>query len=781
MDCQRFQILLSAYIDNETSPSQNIFIENHIHICQTCEKYLKDLKQIKSFCQEISTPQPSSLDWNNFEYKIQITTRTKNLSSSSLQHILRYAASFILLITAAFYCFIMDMTPTNEIKENYLNLQDSFIKIKNARAVRDVGQNDIKHKNIEVIPNYPTNTTKNIKDSEISNLSSKEIDFLKQHGFVVTQRQYNSFVELYRDNQKNNIPSFVTIDTAILGFSHILARLRVDLEVEIFAKRLTDFTKILREQLLLLHNQVPKECQAASFQMLACIKVASQLLNCDGDWPPEIQAQIQDQVQQELALIYNGHENDISIRKSNIFSYEIDYNKFKIRGDDTQNENLSRYYLAMEWYSRCVFRTSNTETSLTETQSALLLLMAAIANPGDAIIIWDEMNQLFTALYGQMDDPHLLDYHETAREIFGDSLTPKILIEHDKIQKFCRAIENKKAPRIRSEVGLQVGLRIFGGRYYQRDAILQEFCFPYISNNEDPRVIPSLLDIAVILGHPTAYDIAIKRDYFRFAHYGNRIENYRSDIDVKVNQVKRPWQNGGLLTDAWIYRPLVSSETKGFPNFCYSNEWQARKLSSILCGIVHLSNSKPTFVGTTVDKFDATIDPYPEFFNRLLTNIEYIQKLLLMVGYPMNRQTGQEFLRYKIAIKNVIEISKKVLAGETLNFEDQQKLGNFVLGWQGDYDEANVSELSTLFHRNHTNYDTYFHAGVEPAREIWVICTNSESEPFLARGSVHLLYEFSTSKKILPNEWRKDKLWKKVQRMGTDKVAPWSKLFIMNE
>lgn len=795
MGCQKYRLKISAYLDHELyQPKLKAKIESHLAVCKECQNFLADLRANKLNCRQLAAQiSPTSAAWETFEQctKVRIEKLSKSppqLYPQTKKHTppqnlyhwwhssaIRYAASIMIVITATLLLFIVDFSPEPSDMPTF-DLASVELRINNARARRDPIQTEVTHQAIQVTPNIKSNINP-IENLSIAKLSQAELDFLKTHGFVVTSSNYNSFVELYRDNHQNQIPSYVTVDTAILGWSHVLSRLRVDMEEEIFSHRLTILTKILREQLLLLHTKVPESCKEASFQALAFIKVASVLLDCDEPWPPDIEQQIAQKVNDELALIYNGRDHrEVGILKSNIFDYDIDYNKFKIRWDETQNIQLRNYYLAMEWYSRCIFRSNHT----TETQASLLILMATIADNADGIIIWYEMDQLLTALYGQMDDYHLIDYEKTAREIFGNTISPDVLLDKKKITQFARSLDQHRLPRIRSEVGLKKGLRIFGGRYYERDFILQEFCYPYVGDENDPRVIPSLLDIGVIIGHPRAYDLATERDYFRFLSYRTKIEAYRNDLEQKIVLIPKPWERGGMVNDTWTYRPLVLEEGRGYPAFCYNEAWQSRKLNSMLCGVVNLPNSQPTFVSTPVDKFQGYVDPYPEFFNRLRTTIRNLEKLLIMAGYPMNRKPGQEILDYKKALHGVVTVSTKMLQGESLSEEDQNILGNFVLSWQGDYNEANISELSTMFHRNHTNYDHYFHAGIEPAREIWVVCPGNK--PILARGAVHLLYEFPTGTKVLPADWRKDKLWKTVQeKMGIENVSPWSQSFVIPE
>ena len=772
MSCNNYKIMISGYLDGQLSPKNTARLDSHLRHCEICREELAALQKVKDLCRQLRHPLPDDQQWG--EFSDRLFGKLQNIQqrrSGGFIAVLGYAAGVLLLLTISLFLFLLGPSTTNDSYS-----AESISLVPTVRAELAIGE--ISHNKIKVQPKVPGYDLNQIKGLAQARLTTDELAFLRRNGFVVTSRQFSSFVQLYRENQQKDIPSFVTVDTAISGISHILARLQVDLERGVFFAKLTIFTQKLRDSLIRLHRHLPKNCHKASIRALAFSKIASVLLDCDGEWPEEIEREIGDAVSRELTLIYNGRRQQaIGIQKSPIFQYDIDYTKFKIRWNETNEDKLRRYYLALEWYSRCVFRTS----SLSETRSALLILLATLRDSSEGIIIWEEMNQLLSILYGESDDLNLQDYQRIARETYGDCIIPQALSDGQKLQHFCRLIERRKIPRIRSEIGLKGGLRLFGGRYYARDMMLQQLCYPFVGEVYDPRMLPSILDIAVIMQYPKAVEIAQEKDFFHFKHYRAKIENYRLAIQQQLHNSFRPWQKGGLISDLWIYESLTSLEGRGYPYFCRSQAWQSRKLTSILCGLVKLANSRPTFTAQRSGNFTATVDPYPEFFNRMVTVIRNLETLLQLVGYPLDRAPARELLAYKHSLLQAATVAQKMLSGQLLSQEEQNQLGDFVLGWEGNYQEANISELSTLFHRNHTQADFYLHAGVEPVRELWVACPG-RTIPYLARGGIYLLYEFPTGKKVLPKQWRKLQLWNRIKKKdGIEEFAPWIKPFLQQK
>ncbi len=746
MSCNDFEELLSGYIDGELPEEQKKIIRQRIQSDDAYQENVASLSWVKRETQSLDPPPVSDLQWQKFEQNWQKKTFPRI-------SYLRKAASIIFILSAFFLTMFLNTRLDDPVNSQKISsLLDRF-------AEADMSLNEQSHDSMNISANIPRySIDRNIKGISQANLKEKEIDFLVQNGFVVSSKEFTSFLPIYQDNQQRRISSFITVEMAMSGLSHILTRLRLDMEKDVFYHRLQTFTHVLTEQLLSLHYEVPKEFSDSSLRALAFIRVAEVLLNCqeDSNWPEEVLAKITPKVTAELELIYSkeNEEKPVEIKTSPIFGYSIDYNKFKKNPSEAKNKKLQRYRQAYAWFARCIFRAS--EEHISEVRSALLILMASIGGSADGIIIWEEIHRVLTTLYGEPDDPHLLNYLQVARNVFGETLTVDILSQNEKVKSFCRKAARVHLPKIRSEIGLERGLRVFGGPDTGIDSILQQLSYPYTGKRDLPRITPSLVDIAVVMGYQKAIEVAKEKEFFEYKGYEGKVERLHRSLRNDLVEEKSPWQKGGFLGNAWMYEALLQPEGKGYPLFSRSEAWNARKLTTLVCGMLDdddLINGKPRFVGESSSYFRGTIDPYPEFFNRMATKIRQIENLLQRVDYPTNRGPAKELLHYRQAIEGLAQAAAKILANKNLEEEDHNNLRNFALGWQGEYDSSAVINLSTRFYRNWTHFDEHLYVGTGPIQEIW-IAIPVEGELQLARGGIFSLYEFYTVRQVSQEFWQ---------------------------
>lgn len=744
MKCENLEILLSGYVDNQLSQEQKVYVEEAINSNDTLRQKVDELQSVKQQLSTLVAPLPTHCSWDNFNTDLWEKLEEKKTTGMSLvQKLLFVAVLFVIVIVSLFLpnfytsnTFSLEYTPIIGLPE----------------------KSEVEHKVVKVnasIPKYEVPI--NIRYLKEANLSQREIQFLNQKGFVVTKNRFGSFNEIYENNQRNSTPSYVTVDTAISGFSHILGRLRIDVEEKALYGRLASFTEVIGHKLIDLHKKIAPQHEKAGLRALAFIRVASILLDLQQQWPEEITSKINEQVQEELKLIYTGgNDFPVEIVNSPIFGYAMDYSRFKLLRKP-KNKRLERYILAHEWYARCLFRTVDNHSKiadqyLSETRSAMLLLIATIAT--DGMLIWEEIHYILTALYGQADDPHLLDYLKTARDIYGPTITLDVLSQKDKLLEFCKAISRTRLPKIRSELGLQSGLRIFSRRSIGCDFILQQLTYPYVGELHLPRVDPSLLDIAVIMGWHKAKYIAEDKGYYEYKGYESTVRKYQDRLEKELQPVNYPWGKGGLISLAWMLNSLKIPEGKGAPIFSHSDEWQARKLTSVACGLLDLSFGQPIFTGKSTADFHGTIEPYPEFFNRMATKIEHFEEVLHHIGYPLKTGVAKELVHYKQMLKDLAVISSKMLENKELDDKDYKKLRDFVLGWQGSYGSATIQDISTMYYRNSSNFDNHLYAGVGAVYEMWVaIPINGKVE--FARGGIFGYHEFQSMKKVSQEKWQK--------------------------
>ncbi|HID07344.1 MAG TPA: DUF3160 domain-containing protein, partial [Armatimonadetes bacterium] len=166
---------------------------------------------------------------------------------------------------------------------------------------------------------------------------------LIQNLFVVIPADHEQPCFVYEDNDYHDIPSFVTIDSALhlyhLVFMFTLRRLE---ERKLFPLvcKLTD--AMLKQSIRTYKSISDAKLKRAALRNVAYFGVAARLLRLKSPIPKEAKSM----VARELQLIGElaGWE------RGAIFPYKFDYSQFRPRGHYTRNENLKRYFKGMMWY-----------------------------------------------------------------------------------------------------------------------------------------------------------------------------------------------------------------------------------------------------------------------------------------------------------------------------------------------------------------------------------------------------------------------------------------------
>ena len=159
--------------------------------------------------------------------------------------------------------------------------------------------------------------------------------------------------------------------------------------------------------------------EAARLNM-AFFAVATRLLTPEAGVP----AEVADLVEAELALI-DAHAG---FAPSPIFGYREDYSQYVPRGHYTRNETFQRYFRAMMWYGRMMFRLAPgtgaeaQEIGRRETRQAILITLAmSNAQVGDepALEVWERIYGPTVFYVGRTDDLNVYDYLEVLRQVYG--------------------------------------------------------------------------------------------------------------------------------------------------------------------------------------------------------------------------------------------------------------------------------------------------------------------------------------------------------------------------
>jgi predicted anti-sigma-YlaC factor YlaD len=106
--CEKYEMLISAFLDNELDEEQQIELFSHLATCESCRKHLREIKQIKDESMQmkeyLKPPVETQYFWKSLYNRIE-----RNFSWTLL-----IMGAFILLVYGI-YELIKDLIATTEI------------------------------------------------------------------------------------------------------------------------------------------------------------------------------------------------------------------------------------------------------------------------------------------------------------------------------------------------------------------------------------------------------------------------------------------------------------------------------------------------------------------------------------------------------------------------------------------------------------------------------------------------------------------------------------------
>lgn len=316
----------------------------------------------------------------------------------------------------------------------------------------------------------------------------------------------------------------------------------------------------------------------------------------------------------------------------------IDFSQFTPRGHYAGDEALERYFRAMIWFGRTDLRLIETAADgatvfrrrQLDVAYALRELLGA-----DGIEEWRRLDQAIGAFAGEHDDMTPSELDELAASLGVSDRQGLAALDDAAI---AQAIVDGKygAQRIASQVmrrsgagpatlPLSASFYLLGQRYTVDSHVLSSVVY----DRAPDRVVPDPLDVAFgALGNDQAASLLAPQ---LEAHtYAPQLGRVRSVVDAHPEE----YWSGSLYT-AWLsaLRELSPSAAAfeaqpGLPSIARSEGWGRRLLNTQLGSWSQLRRDsvlyvKQSYTSNVACEFpDAYVDPYPRFFERLVTLAE---------------------------------------------------------------------------------------------------------------------------------------------------------------
>ncbi len=608
-------------------------------------------------------------------------------------------------------------------------------------------------------------------------LTSAQQKALETNGFVVVLGHYNQFSHVYSDCKEDNIPVFVTTDCVLHAY-HILYdyTLRI-LESEHFSK---DCLVLTEKMVDVSMDYSKKTGDQAALKNVAYFCVAGKLL----DETFAVPSEVQDLVEEELALI-EKHEG---LSESPIFGYEEDYSQYVPRGHYTRSETLKKYFRAMMWYGRIMFRLKSEEETL-----QALYIVKAIKDTG-TLELWDRIYEPTVFFVGKTDDLSISEYDALAREVFGEHFALSDLQDEEKLSQFIEKAWELQDPRINSawvnlteEVEeVTKGFRFMGQRFIPDSYMFQQLVYKKVGTLSNPRLFPKGLDIMAVLGSDRALNhLESEKQYLNYTEQMESLRKEFSSLDQSV------WTQNLYWTWLYCLLPLLDEKGSQYPLFMHSDAWTDKELFTALGSwtelrhdtILYAKQSYPAPAAAPWEEFPVPeltkgyVEPNPDVYARLASLARMMREVLeqrdlLLTEYSRKLETLEELLL-------ILEtISEKELSGEKLTEEEYQIIWNIggtlsslttfktAVELETDKNVAIVADVHT-----DPNTGMVLEEGVGHVFVILVV-VEVEEKVTVTKGGVFSYYEFlqPVSQRLTDEEW---------QAMEKPPLPEWTNSFLI--
>jgi hypothetical protein len=627
-------------------------------------------------------------------------------------------------------------------------------------------------------------------------LSDRQRTLLEQNGFVVVPHGAQQIYQIYQAAKDQSQPIFVTTD-ALLHTYHILYDYTLRFaEIKHFVDDLQGLNEAMLAASLQQVQSTSGQVQEAAERNVAFFAVASVLLDPSVAVPSEVQGL----VQAELSLI----EAHGGFAESPIFGYEEDYSQYVPRGHYTRNETFERYFKAMMWYGRVMFRLKpgdkpeGVQKGRMETRQAILVvaaLQSATVGEQPALAIWDRIYEPTVFFVGQTDDLNVYDYSQLIKEVYGESLNLGDLEDESRLDAFIEKAMTLHPPEIVSSFvtdqedpeEVTKGFRFMGQRFIPDSYIFQQLVydevklyqgtgqpFTKVDSIAGPiRGFPRGLDVASVLGSQRAEEIIEAEGDADYDGYPEQLAKLRGEFAALPAE---QWVEN--LYWNWLYslRPLLEVKGEGYPVFMQNKAWMDKDLNAFLGSWTELrhdtilyAKQSYTVMATGLmpepEPAKGYVEPQPEVYARLAALCRQMRIGLEERGL-LNPEYTDKLNRMESLLLSLKTIAEKELSGQALTDEEYAQIRNIADVLEGittfsveveDQITSEADERMAIVADVHTegNSGQVLEEGVGDAFTIYVVAP-VEGQQVVAQGGVFSYYEFKQpmSDRLTDEAWQ---------------------------
>lgn len=581
---------------------------------------------------------------------------------------------------------------------------------------------------------------------------------LESRGFVVLPAGYPLVHFVYDENAYGSVPNYVTTDAAYhvwhLAFDKVLRQLEQETLLPALEELVTGLLDAAGAQAEMMAG-TPLADDAAAVEQY--FQVAAAELGLPGALGPLAEA--------EVALIGAASGDPAT---SPLLGSPVDYSLFTPRGHYTRNEDLERYFLGMTALGQlafCLPETLGCPDGVRPARLGLLASRLVVADPALAAL-WRQVYEPTAFLVGLADDYTPFEWAAAATSVSPTWLEdPSVLADGD----VARAVDALVATRAVEINPALATVRIMGTRFVLDAFVLDQLIFPNVGTGQDPRTLPSGLDVAAVLGSGLARDVLDDSGALDYANY----ESQRAWLTAAV--AARPAADwGATVYDAWLYalQPVLAGHGAAFPDYLRGPAWAAKDLQTGLASYAELKHDTILYAkqalaeggGDVPQERRHWVEPEPVAFERLAAVADLTRRGLADrdVLSGSNAALLDEVSRYCAFLARV---ARAELAGEDVSEADNQKLLDTGIQLErlvflasdfpadgsspeGDQDAALVADIAT------GGPGEYLEIGTARFDRLLVVVPADGGTFQVAVGAVNAYRELVSDERLTDESWR---------------------------
>jgi hypothetical protein len=605
--------------------------------------------------------------------------------------------------------------------------------------------------------------------------SPTQTRMLSENGFLVAAATYPSFEALYGDAAHAGEPVLVGADSVLYTTQRVLE----DVQRQVERDHLLPELRLLDRQLFegawaLYHERADASTQVdqriASTALRVAGYLAVPLTVLDPEFtPPEV---LSTSVNAELALIEASEAITISPAMAlpslpEEDQLRVDYRSFSLGAN--ADPAWARYRTALQWHRAVTFRPAQRE----EMRAAALIGWLLNADPA-AAVLWQRI-QSTAGFFEGRDASYAPDRSAALLPlVWEDSTDVAILADEEGLDALVNALLDLPLPEhpvwaFWSRAGMpERQWRFLAGTFSPDSYILAQTSGDGIGTEDNPRDLPSYIDLGITLGAQEAYLVAEEAGATGYEGYLDEVGRVRNEL---ASLMATYWTDSLDWNWLYIYSSLVREKTPSYPSWMREPAWKRKELQTTLGAWTQTRYAaQPASMPTPVPSAEPTpvgegegpgaaqwgyVQPQPEVYARLAALVRMVTEGL--EGRLMLTQAGRmTLLDLEAWLSKLQDIARRELTGQSILADEYAQLGQYGALLSGFTAATAETDLRLAFPLASGEATQRIEA-LGPVDEFYLV-VEREGTLYLARGGAYRYYEFDVplDEQMTTEMWRAD-------------------------